>query len=90
MKLQGRPVICTEYMARPIGSNFQNHIPLFNQRDVGAINWGLVKGKTNTIFPWGSKEGDPVPAVWFHDVFWPNGTAFDNEEITVIKNYTLK
>lgn len=23
---------------------------------MGAINWGFVSGKSNTIFPWGSKE----------------------------------
>jgi hypothetical protein len=47
-------------------------------------------GKTNTVFPWWSKQGSPVPAIWFHDIFYPNGTAFDNQEIAVIKNYTIK
>ena len=78
LKVTGRPAICTEYMARPKNSNFKTHIPLFHDMNVGAINWGLVKGKTNTIFPWWSKENDPEPAVWFHDIFYPNGTAFDN------------
>lgn len=90
MKKQGRPVVCTEYMARPMDSKFQTHIPLFNDQNVSAINWGLVKGKTNTIYPWNSPEGAPEPKIWFHDVFWPNGTAFDNDEITVIKSYTSK
>lgn len=76
-------------MARQEDSLFTTHIPLFHEQNVGAINWGLVKGKTNTVFPWWSKKGDPVPKVWFHDVFWPNGTAFDENEITVIKEYTL-
>ena len=89
MLTHGRPVICTEYMARPMNSKFQTHIPLFNKYNVGAINWGLVMGRTNTVFPWNSPEGSPVPKIWFHDIFYPNGTAFDNEEITVIKQYTL-
>ena len=46
-------------------------------------------GKTNTIYPWNSPEGAPMPKVWFHDVFWPNGTAFNDVETTLIKKYTL-
>ena len=83
----GRPVINTEYMARPTGSKFQTHIPMFHDLKVGAINWGLVKGKTNTIFPWNSPEGAPEPKVWFHDVFHPDGTPFDQEEVDVISKY---
>jgi hypothetical protein len=30
MKKYGRPVICTEYMARPLDSNFITHIPIFS------------------------------------------------------------
>ena len=88
MKKNGRPAICTEYMARPIGSLFKTHIPLFYEQNVGAINWGLVKGKTNTIYPWNSPEGAPEPKIWFHDVYWPNGTAFDATETTLIYQYT--
>ena len=80
-----RPVILSEYMARPINSKFQTHIPMLHSEDVGAINWGLVSGKTNTIFAWGSREGDPEPKIWFHDIFRKDGTPFDQTEIDVIK-----
>lgn len=63
---------------------------MFKKENVGAINWGLVMGKTNTVFPWGSKKDTPIPAVWFHDVFWPNGTAFSNDEVKFIKKITEK
>lgn len=82
-------MIITEYMARPLNSTFQTHIPLFYQQNVSAINWGLVRGKTNTIYPWGSKQGDPEPAIWFQDVLWPNGTAFNGSETTLIRNTTM-
>ncbi len=58
---------------------------MFHDVNVGAINWGLVSGKTNTIYPWNSPEGAPEPKVWFHDVFRADGTPFDQEEITDIK-----
>lgn len=89
LKSYGRPVICTEYMARTMGNLFQTHLPLLHEEDVGAINWGLVTGKTQTRFPWGSPEGAAEPALWFHDIFQEDGTPFDEEEIVFIKSITL-
>ena len=77
-------------MARTIGSTFQTHVPIFYEQNVGCINWGLVKGKTNTIFPWGSPQGASEPKVWFHDVFHPDGTPFDQTEIDTIGKYAKK
>eukprot|EP00347_Sterkiella_histriomuscorum_P020092 403339136 len=86
---EGRPVICTEYMARPINSLFSTHIPFFKEQNVVAINWGLVSGKTNTIFPWGSPAGAPEPKIWFHDIFRKDGTPFDQQEVDIIRQNTL-
>jgi len=86
----GRPVICSEYMARTNNSRFETHLPLFKKYKVGAINWGLVSGKSNTIFPWGSKEGSPEPKLWFHDVFRKDGTPYDSKETDIIKQLTSK
>ena len=49
-----RPVICTEYMARPRRSTFEGILPIAKANRVGAINWGLVAGKTQTYLPWDS------------------------------------
>src|SRR5262249_34601135 len=65
----GRPVICTEYMARTQKSTFEKCLPVFKDEHFGCYNWGLVSGKTNTIFPWGSKKDAPEPKLWFHDIF---------------------
>ncbi len=85
----GRPLICTEYMARKQDSRFQSHLPIFRKHKVGAINWGLVSGKTQTIFPWGSPVGSPEPGIWFHDVFRKDGTPFDTLETQFIREITL-
>ena len=90
LKKYGRPVICTEYMARTHGSTFENDLPVFKKYNVGAINWGFVSGKSNTIFPWGSKEGTTEPKTWFHDIFRQDGTPFDPNEISLIKRLTNK
>ncbi len=84
LKALGRPVICTEYMARTRGSRFATHLPIFKQEQVGCFNWGLVSGKTQTIYPWGSPGGEPEPEVWFHDIFHQDGTPFDRAEVELI------
>lgn len=81
-----RPLICTEYMARTRGSLFETNLPVFKKYRVGALNWGLVKGKTNTIFAWDSPmPGVAEPPVWFHDIFRPDGTVFSQKEADFIK-----
>jgi len=86
----GRPIICSEYMARPRGSTFQKILPIFARRHVGAINWGFVSGKTQTIYPWDSwnDEYTSEPKVWFHDIFRVDGSPFDSTETRVIRRLT--
>lgn len=50
--IKGKPVVCTEYMAREAGSFFNPHMGIMKSRNVAAFNWGLVSGRTNTIYPW--------------------------------------
>jgi len=88
LKTSGRPVICTEYMARTRCSQFETHLPVFKRLGVGCYNWGLVSGKTNTIFPWGSPKRAPEPEVWFHDIFRRDGTPFDPREVEFIRAIT--
>ena len=86
----GRPMICTEYMARQGGSLFNRYLPVFKEEGVGAFNWGLVSGKTNTIYPWGSPGGEPEPNPWFHDIFRADGTPFDPAEVAFIRSMSLE
>jgi len=88
----GRPIICTEYMARPLGSTFQSILPLLKQEHVGAYNWGFVSGKSQTIYPWDSwdKQYTGPPPVWFHDIFYPDGRPYRPAEVQLIKRLTGK
>ena len=85
-----RPVICTEYMARPLGSTFATILPLLKQERVGAYNWGFVSGKTQTIYPWDSweKSYKQEPPLWFHDIFHKEGTPYDSKETELIRRLT--
>jgi hypothetical protein len=90
LSLQGyhRPIICTEYMARGNGSTFEGSLPIAKKYHVGAINWGLVAGKTQTYLPWDSWKHpytDREPSVWFHEVFRTDGRPYRQEEVDFIK-----
>jgi hypothetical protein len=86
-----RPVICTEFMARPVGSTFDAILPVAKKHHVAAINWGLVAGKTQTDLPWDSWQRPYVlepPPVWFHEVFHPDGTPYRDREAEIIRELT--
>jgi hypothetical protein len=85
-----RPILCTEYMARPAGSRFDPVLGYFKQQGVGAYNWGFVSGKTQTIYPWDSwkKKYTAEPPLWFHDILHTDGTPYDPEEVRYIKAVT--
>ena len=85
-KAQGRQVLCSEYMARTVGSTFEKCLPLFRELNISAVNWGLVSGKTQTIFPWGWNEEKGMPEKPFHDVFHKDGTFLCPEEKAVFES----
>lgn len=90
LKKYDRPLVCTEYMARTRNSTFQNTMPILKKENVGAINWGLVAGKTNTIYAWDDARPDgSEPELWFHDVFRKDGTPYRQEEVELIKSLTI-
>ncbi len=85
----GRPIICTEYMARPRGSTFDAILPVAKKYKVAAINWGLVIGKSQTNLPWDSWQKPYVnapPPEWFHDVFYPDGKPYKETEAKTIRD----
>jgi hypothetical protein len=84
-----RPVICTEWMARP-GSTFQGILPFFRDQKIGCWNWGFVAGRTQTYYPWGSKPGSPEPTPWHHDILRKDGTPRYPAEVRLIKVMTGK
>lgn len=62
-----RPILCTEYLARSQGSTVEGILPIAKRHNVGAFNWGLVAGKTQTYLPWDS---------WDHPTARPRRCGF--------------
>jgi hypothetical protein len=86
----GRPIICTEYMARPQGSTVEAILPVAKRHNVGAFNWGFVAGKTQTYFPWDSWDHPYAapPKMWFHDLVLPDGRPYRDGEIQTVRSLT--
>ena len=86
----GRPIICTEYMSRGNGSTFEGSLPVAKKYKVAAFNWGLVDGKSQTIYPWDSWQVKYTsePVLWFHDIFRKDGAAYKKTEVDFIKEIT--
>jgi hypothetical protein len=99
---KGRPVFCTEYMARTTGNTFQHCLPVFKEKNMACWNWGFVDGKSATKWAWSSRKieagaGVPIPTsnpenapndppLWFHDILKKDGTPYIAEEVKFIKN----
>jgi hypothetical protein len=93
LRSYNRPVICTEFMARSVGSTFDAILPIAKQEKVGVYNWGFVIGKTQTNLPWDSWRHPYIrdePSVWFHEVLRPDGTPYRQAEVDLIKELTGK
>lgn len=89
---EGRPLLCTEYLARPMGSTFETILPYLKEQHVAAYNWGFVSGKTQTIYPWDSaqKTYTAEPPEWFHDILRADGTPFRESEAEFLKKLLLR
>jgi len=91
LRKHNRPVLCTEYMARGVGSTFDTILPIAKKEKVAAINWGLVNGKTQTDLPWDSWQRPYTVeklVVWFHDIFHPDGTPYRAREVDIFRDLT--
>ena len=88
-----RPVIITEWMNRLTGSTLEALLPWFRSEKIGAYQWGLVKGRTQTNLSWATMNGgtpEPDPAVWQHDVMYPDGRPYDVDEMALVRRLSGK
>jgi Cellulase (glycosyl hydrolase family 5) len=88
----GRPIMCTEYLARTLGSTIEGCLPVAKRHNVGAFNWGLVAGKTQTYYPWDSWDHPYAspPKLWFHDLLWPDGKPYRDSELQTIHSLSTE
>jgi len=90
-----RPMLCTEWMARAVGSLIEDQLGLFHGEKVGCFQWGLVKGRTQTHHPWPAElvaahGGHPDRSMWFHDILEHDGSAYDATEVALLREVSAK
>ena len=88
LQTYGRPILCTEFMARGNGSTFDGSLPIGKRLNVAMINWGFVDGKTQTRLPWDSWRKPYTwdePPIWFHEVFHTDGKPYRQAEVDLIR-----
>jgi hypothetical protein len=90
LRKYGRPLLCTEFMARGNGSTFEAILPILKKEKVAAYCWGLVDGKSQTKYPWNTWQmpnlGEPDP--WHHDIFHTDGRPYRENEVKLIRALT--
>lgn len=87
LRKTGRPLICTEWLARTASSCVESHLPIFHRQRVGCLNWGLVSGKTQTIYSW-EDSGGRDNGIWFHDLLHKDGTPYSESEAETFRRLT--
>ena len=90
VKAYGRPIICGEYMSRPVGCSFEMMLPIMKKEKIVALNWGFVAGRSQTNYPWETwdKAFTAEPEIWFHDIYRQDGTPFSAKEVAFIRQIT--
>ena len=89
----GRPLLITEWLHRPAGNTMEEHLPLFFEKKVGAWQWGMIQGRTQTNLNWSTMNGgipEADPALWQHDLLYPDGKPYRPEEIALIARLVQK
>ena len=87
----GRPLLCTEFMARGNGSTFDGSLPIAKRYNVAMMSWGFVDGRTQTRLPWDSWRKPYTydePPIWFHEVLHTDGTPYRQAEVDLIRRLT--
>ena len=83
----GRPLICTECLARTFGNTFEAFLPYFSQHHAGWYVWGLCAGTAQHHYPWRWPVGAPEPKDWFHCILYPDGSPYRDREIEMIRTF---
>jgi hypothetical protein len=87
----GRPMLCTEWLARPFGNTIEAILPFYERYHIGWYVWGLCAvGPAQYQFPWDWPMGSPPPEKWFHCLLYPDGTPYSAEEILMIRDFKYR
>jgi hypothetical protein len=84
-----RPMLCTEWLARPFKNTVDNVLPFFSRYKIGWYNWCLVQAG-QWVHPWNWPLGSPPPKEWFHGLLYPDGAPYSTDEILAIRDFKFQ
>ena len=90
LKRYERPIICSDWLMRQKGNDFEKVLPLFSVNRIGWFNRGLVNGKTQEWIQQERYRSEADPEVWQHDVLTTEGEPYDEEEIQKIQEFRFQ
>ena len=82
-----RPIICSDWLMRQAGNDFEKVLPVFAAYRVGWFNQGLVSGKTHRPIQEARYRTEKDPDVWQQDVLNEDGTPYDAKEVELIQGF---
>jgi len=82
-----RPIICSDWLMRQVGNDFEQILPLFSAFQVGWFNQGLVAGKTQMQVQQRKFRSEIDPEVWQQDVLHEDGSPYDRNEVELIQGF---
>ena len=87
LKRYERPIICSDWLMRQTGNDFEKVLPLFAAYRVGWFNQGLVAGKTQLEIQQAQFRSPTDPDLWQQAVLHPDGTPYRERELELIRGF---
>ena len=82
-----RPIICSDWLMRQTGNDFEKVLPVFATYRVGWFNRGLVAGKTQMQLQQAQYRSEQAPDLWQQDVLHEDGTPYNEKELELIQGF---
>jgi len=82
-----RPIICSDWLMRQVGNDFEQILPLFSVYQVGWFNQGLVSGKTQRQLQEARFRSEKDPDLWQQDVLHEDGSPYSRKEVELIQGF---
>lgn len=82
-----RPIICSDWLMRQAGNDFEKVLPVFATYRVGWFNRGLVAGKTQMQLQQAQYRSEQDPDLWQQDVLREDGKPYDEKELELIQGF---
>jgi len=82
-----RPIICSDWLMRQVGNDFEQILPLFSIYQVGWFNQGLVSGKTQMQLQQTQYRSEKDPDLWQQDVLHEDGSPYNRTEVELIQGF---